>query len=59
MNKQELKELEKKIRSEMGREGYKASLAKLTYEQRKENGKKGGKASAEKRWNKEVNEQNC
>ena len=53
------KELEKKIRRDMALQGYRAGLGKLTYEQRKENGKKGGKASAEKRWKKEVNDQNC
>jgi hypothetical protein len=58
MNEQELKELEKKIRSEMGRKGYSASLAKLTYEQRKENGRKGGLTRAEN-LKKGIADQNC
>jgi len=58
MNEQELKELEKKIRSEMGRKGYSASLAKLTYEQRKINGRKGGLTRAEN-LKKGIADQNC
>jgi len=58
MNEQELKELEKKIRSEMGRKGYSASLAKLTYKQRKENGRKGGLTRAEN-LKKGIADQNC
>ena len=49
MNEQELKEIEKRIRSEIAMQGYRAGLGKLTYEQRKENGKKGGLASVEKK----------